>query len=295
MFALLLSGATGGCSPRTYIVQRVANVMSSGVQIFSTDDDPDLVREAAPFALKAEEYVLSQEPAHRGLLASLSRGFTQYASAFVLQDALEERDRERADAGTDRAKRLLLRAKEYGMRGLEAAHPGFGNRLPADPKAAAAMAGKEDVPLLFWTAASWSLSISLSGADPHMLADLPRCESLMRRALALQENYNHGAIHEYFVAFEGGRPEAMGGSLDEAKRHFERAMELGGGRKISPLVTFAETVSVRTQDRQEFLGLLSRALAFDARGEAPEFRLANLLAQRKARWLIGRVDELFLE
>ena len=295
MIALLLLGATGGCSPRTFIVQRVANVMSSGGEIVSTDDDPDLVREAAPFALKVEEYVLSQEPANRGLLTSLSRGFTQYASAFVLQDALEERDRERADAGTDRAKRLLLRAKEYGMRGLEAAHPGFGNRLPADPKAAAAMTGKEDVPLLFWTAASWSLSISLSGVDPHMLADLPRCESLMRRALALQENYDHGAIHEYFVAFEGGRPEAMGGSLDEAKRHFERAMELGGGRKISPLVTFAETVSVRTQDRQEFLGLLSRALAFDARGEAPEFRLANLLAQRKARWLMGRVDELFLE
>src|SRR3990172_3268123 len=133
------------------------------------------------FRAQAQEDVLSQEPAHRGLLASLSRGFTQYASSFVLQDALEERDRERADAGTDRAKRLLLRAKEYGMRGLEAAHPGFGNRLPADPRGATAMTGREDVPLLFWTAASWSLSISLSGADPHMLADLPRCESLMRR------------------------------------------------------------------------------------------------------------------
>src|SRR3972149_3579415 len=64
-------------------------------------------------------------------------------------------------------------------------------------------------------------------------------------------------------------------------------MELGGGRKIPPLVTFAGTVSVSTQNREEFLGLLSRALAFDARGEAPEFRLANLLAQRKARWLKG--------
>ncbi len=87
----------------------------------------------------------------------------------------------------------------------------------------------------------------------------------------------------------------MGGSLDKAREHFGRAMELGGGRKISPLVTFAETVSVRTQNRKEFLELLSRALAFDARTEAPEFRLANLLAQRKARWLEGRVDELFLE
>jgi predicted anti-sigma-YlaC factor YlaD len=60
-------------------------------------------------------------------------------------------------------------------------------------------------------------------------------------------------------------------------------------------VTLAETVSVRAQDRKEFLELLDRALAFDARGEAPEFRLANLVAQRKARWLKGRVDDLFLE
>jgi predicted anti-sigma-YlaC factor YlaD len=72
-------------------------------------------------------------------------------------------------------------------------------------------------------------------------------------------------------------------------------MELSGGKKVSPLVTLAETVSVRAQDRREFLDLLDRALAFDARKEAPEYRLANLVAQRKARWLKGRVDELFLE
>jgi predicted anti-sigma-YlaC factor YlaD len=72
-------------------------------------------------------------------------------------------------------------------------------------------------------------------------------------------------------------------------------MELSGGKKVSPLVTLAETVSVRAQDRMEFLDLLDRALAFDARKEAPEYRLANLVAQRKARWLKGRVDELFLE
>jgi predicted anti-sigma-YlaC factor YlaD len=72
-------------------------------------------------------------------------------------------------------------------------------------------------------------------------------------------------------------------------------MELARGRKVSPLVTFAENVSVRRQDRKEFLELLDRALAFDARREAPEYRLANLIAQRKARWLKGRVDELFVE
>ena len=273
---------------------QVAEAMSSGGDSFATDDDPELVREAAPFALKAQESLLARDPGHRGLLTSLCRGFTQYASAFVWQDAIEEGDAERAAAGKERANRLFLRAKEYGMRGLEAAHPGFGGRLSAVPAEAVAITKEEDVPLLFWTAASWSLAISTSGGDPSLLADLPRCELLMRRALSLREDYEHGAIHEYFVAFEGGRPEAMGGSLEKARRHFERAMELGRGKRISPLVTFAETVSVRTQDREEFLELLSRALSFDSRWEAPEFRLANLLSQRKAKWLVGRVDELFL-
>jgi hypothetical protein len=73
--------------------------MSSGGEIFATDDDPELVREAAPFALKAQESLLAQDPGHRGLLISLCRGFTQYASAFVWQDAVEEKDRERAVPG----------------------------------------------------------------------------------------------------------------------------------------------------------------------------------------------------
>lgn len=294
VFSMIFLGWSAGCSPRAYVVGKMADAMSSGGESFASDDDPELVREAAPFALKAQEALLEEDPGHQELLLSLSRGFTQYASAFVLQDAVEEEDWNRARAGKERARRLFLRAREYGMRGLEAGHPGFRERLRAEPRQAAAMAGKEDVPLLYWTAASWSLSISLSGGDPAMLADLPRCELLMRRALALEEDYDYGAIHEYFIAYEGGRPEAMGGSLERARYHFERAMELSGGRKVSPLVTFAETVSVRTQNREEFLSLLSRAIAFDARGQAPQFRLANLLSQRKAKWLVGRTDELFL-
>jgi len=117
----------------------------------------------------------------------------------------------------------------------------------------------------------------------------------MRRALALDERYDEGAVHEFFVAFEGGRPEAMGGSVERARRHFDRSVALSGGRKVSPLVTFAETVSVRTQNRKEFLDLLDRALAVDAQTSAPEHRMSNLVSQRRARWLKGRADELFLE
>jgi predicted anti-sigma-YlaC factor YlaD len=292
---LLLAGMAAGCSPRMYVLQNVADAVSSGGEGFATDDDPELVRDSVPFALKGMESLLSGQPEHRGLLTSLARGFTQYAAAFVWQDAVEASDPGVSLAGRDRARRLYLRARDYGMRGLSAGRPGFREAFAADPAKALASTQDGDVPLLFWTGVSWSLAISTAQDDPGMLADLPRCEALMRRALALREDFDGGAIHEYFIAFEGGRPEAMGGSAARARSHFARAMTLAHGEKVSPLVTLAETVAVRAQDRKEFLELLDRALAFDARGEAPEYRLANLVAQRKARWLKGRVDELFLE
>lgn len=287
--------AAAGCSVRAYVTRQVADAVSTTGGTFASDDDPQLVREATPFGLKLEESLLSASPRHEGLLLSLAQGFTEYAAVFVWQDAVESRDPAVRAAGKARALGLYLRAREYGLRGLEAKHPGFRLLLAADPRGAARGASREDVPLLYWTGAAWTLAVAAAPGDPALIADLPRCEALLRRALELQEDYDAGAIHEFFIAFDGARPAAMGGSLERARQHFARAQELAAGRKISPLVTFAETVSVGRQDRREFLGLLDKALAFDAGHLAPEWRQANLAAQRKAAWLKGRVDELFLE
>ena len=283
------------CSPRSYVVSRLADAASSGGDVFARDDDPELVRDAVPFALKSMESLLDSSPDHKGLLTALCKGFTQYAAAFVREDAEESEDPAARRAGMERARRLFLRAKEYGMRGLSVGREGFTAALSGNPVGASERVGAEDVPLLYWTGAAWSLAVSTSSDDPSLLADLPRIEALMRRALALDDGYDAGAIHEFFVAFEGGRPEAMGGSIERARHHMERAMELSAGKKVSPLVTFAETVSVRTQDRKGFLDLLDRALAFDARSAAPEYRTGNLVSQRRARWLKGRADDLFLD
>ena len=70
-------------------------------------------------------------------------------------------------------------------------------------------------------------------------------------------------------------------------------MALSQGQQAGPLVALAEAVSVQKQDAKEFASLLNRALAVnvDAR---PEWRLVNLVMQRRAKWLLGRTDELFL-
>lgn len=294
--ALLLLLAGGACSVRKFAINRLGDALSEAGATYASDDDPELVREALPFALKLIESLLAESPGHRGLLTAAASGFTQYAWAFIEQEAdrVEEEDYRTAAAMRSRARRLYLRARDYGLRGLETRHEGFSRRLRDSADGAVAGISAGEVPLLYWTAASWGLAISAGKDDPELIADIPLVEALVRRALELDEGYDHGALHDFLITFEGGRSEAMGGSETRARKHLERALELSGGERASPLVSFAETVSVGNQDRAEFVRLIDRALAIDPDAR-PDWRLANLVMQRRARWLRENIELFFVE
>jgi len=293
LLAVLL--AAGGCSIRKLAVNKLGDALASGGTTFASDDDPELVKAAVPFSLKLMESLLSESPRHQGLLFATASGFTQYAYAFVQQDAdeLEEKDFAAAEALRGRARKLYLRAKNYGLRGLGARHAGFEKSLRANPKSAVQFSGKKDVPLLYWTAISWAGAISLSKDSPDLIAELPLAEALLDRALELDEAYENGAIHALLITYEQSRTEAPGEASARSRAHFERAMALSGGHQAGPLVSLAEAVCVKEQKRAEFESLLNRALQInvDAR---PEWRLVNLVMQRRAKWLLTHVDDLFL-
>ena len=169
--------------------------------------------------------------------------------------------------------------------------PGIAGRLSATPEDVAAELAVEDVPLTVWTAAALGGAISVAKDDPEATADIGVVGALLERALELDEDFEDGTIHEFLFAYEAGR---VGGDLEKARRHYDRALELGPGKKPSIWLSWAESVSVAEQNRQEFLELVDNALAFDTTSH-PENRLLNILAQRRARWLKATVDELFLE
>jgi len=298
--ALAAAGAlqfTGsGCSIKMLAVSRLGDALAESGGTYASDDDPTLVRDALPFALKLIESLLDQTPRHRGLLLAAASGFTQYTYAFVQEDADEigDTDVKTSQALRERARKLYLRARDYGLRGLEVTHAGLASRLRADRAAAVAEMTSDDVALLYWTSASWGAAIAMKKSDPELLADLPIVQSLIERGFELQPDFDHGSIHEFLISFEGGRPETMGGSIERARRHFEEAVRLSGGQRAAPLVELAENVSVRSQNRGEFEAMLRRALQVDADAR-PEWRLSNLVMQRRARWLLGRTDELFAE
>jgi hypothetical protein len=282
-----------GCSIKTMAVKTVANTLSETGDVFSRDEDPALVRDAVPFALKLYESLLDSVPKHEPLLISTCSGFTQYGYAFVETEAdiVGEAKHDESKAMRDRALKLYVRGKGYCLRAFDVRFPGGSQKILSDPAAVLAKAEKKDVPLLYWTAASWGAAIALGIDQPDLVIDLPTVRALAERALALDESWSKGAIHELMISLDS-LPEALGGSTERARKHFARAVELQGGLSASPYILLATGVSVGAQDKAEYEDLLHKALAIDP-AKDPSNRLANLIAQRRARALLDQEDAHF--
>ncbi len=287
--------APGCATVERMATKAVADSLAENSGVYATDDDIELVGQAIPFGLKTIEGLLETLPEHRGLLVAAARGFTQYAYAYVALPAgeIESDSPGAARVMRRRAHRLYLRGRDYGLRALELDAPGFRERLTRETEAALAALKVDQVDALYWATVAWAAAIASDKRNMGLLADLSLIGPMMRRCLALVETYQDGAAHEFMVAFEGGRHETQGGSIERARAHYARAMVLAGGRRLSVMVSLAENVSVRLNDRQEFEDLLNRTLAFDV-DTAPEQRLANLIAQRRAALLLSQIDNFFL-
>jgi predicted anti-sigma-YlaC factor YlaD len=297
-FALLLLLASGCGAVRRAQVRGIAQIFSgpSESNVFAQDDDPELIRDAFPFALKTYEALLASDPENRDLTLTAAEGFVTYANAFVQVEAerLEERDLHRAQDLRKRAARLYLRGRDYALAGLSLDHADFEKRLRQDAKQVLHELSPRDVPLLYWAAAGWGGAVSSDPSNMSLVAELSTVEAMMRRALELDEDFDNGAVHEFFIAYEGGRSEAMGGSTERAREHFDRVLTLTQGKKASPYVSLASSVAIRKQDYKMFKDLLHKALEIDT-DAVPKWRLSNTLAQEKAQWLLDHSPELFLE
>lgn len=290
-FGLLSSG----CSVKKLAMNQLGDALSGGGDVFSSDEDPELVGDALPFSLKLMESVLAETPEHEGLLTALTSGFAQYSYGWVQLEAdeVEDDDYERSEEMRSRAAKLYQRANRYGMRALEVKYPGFGDELRANPEAALSKVAKEDVEALYWTALSWAGAISLSLDNVDLVGDLAFVEAMMERCLELHPDWEMGSIQSFFITYEMSRMNAEGDPVENATRFYKRALELSQGRLASVYVAYAESVAVNNGDKELFVDLLNKAIEIDV-DAYPSLRLNNLLYQRRAKWLLTRLDWYFL-
>jgi predicted anti-sigma-YlaC factor YlaD len=294
LLGLALVSLLSGCAIRQALLNRVDDAIAGTGAVYASDPDVELVGAAAPFGLKLIESLLAESPRHRGLLLAASRGFTQYAYAYVETpaDELEEHNVAGAYAARERARKLYLRARDYGLRALDVAHPEFMAGLRQNPAATLGRMHPEDAVLLYWTAVSWGAAISLGKDDAAMLGELPQVRQLADRAIELDEAYDGGVMHVLQITLAMSEPRPQVQRLALAKHHFDRAVELSRSQQAAAFVSYAEAVSVNTGDRAQFEQLLDRALVINT-AATPAWRLSNEIFQRRARWLRSRGDELF--
>lgn len=294
VLACVVAMLSGCALVKRKAVGMVASTLASSGDVFTRDDDPELVGQAVPFGLKLYESLLDTAPRNKDLLIATCSNFTQYGVAYLETDALvlgEAQHHDEVAHLNERALKLYLRAKGYCLRAMEVRFPGIGERLPKDPAAALKAARTSDVPLLYWTAASWGSAIALGIDKPDLVIDLPVVRALADRAIALDETWSNGALHEMFISLDS-QPEALGGSVEHARAHFKRAVELQHGSSPGPYVSLAIGVAEPGQDRAEFESLLKEALAIDPEKD-PSMRLVTLVQQRRARALLDHIDTLF--
>ena len=285
-----------GCAVKQLAISKLGDTLAESGSVYASDNDIELIGEALPFSLKTIEGLLAEVPEHEGLLLTAASGFTQYSYVYVDYEAfeIEQTQPQKAQELRQRATKLYLRGRSYALRAIELKQENFIAGLRQNPDTTLSVFSKQDIPVLYWLAMSWAAAIAMDKSDMEMVADLNLIEPIILKCLELDEGYDGGALHAFLISYDGGRSTLQGGGVEKARLHFERAEELSGDSRVGPLVSLAESVSVSEQNRSEFEQLLNRVLDFDVDVHL-QTRLANLVAQRRARLLLSRTDDLFLE
>ncbi len=151
----------------------------------------------------------------------------------------------------------------------------------------------EDLPALYAYALSWALWIQTHGSDWGAVADLPKVEAMLKRVVALKNDYENGQPHLYLGIISSQLPPAMGGKPEEGRREFEKAIALSDGRNLMAKVEYARHYARLVFDRDLHDRLLKEVLAADP--NYPGLTLSNVLAQRQAKELLASGSDYFLE
>lgn len=301
IWVLVVSGGLlllTSCSINQLAVRAVSGAFTSGSgsDVFTSDNDPQLVAQALPFALKLNEVLVVQDPKNEKLLLTTGSLFIMYANAFVQQPAemLPDTQYQKQQQMKADAKKLYIRGRNYVLRALALRHPGFSDHLRGrDLDAALSKMTKADVPYLFWAAAGWAAAYAIDPFDFALSVTIGQPIAMMKRALALDGSYQQGAIQEFFISYYAAAPESLGGSMEKAKAAYKQALALSKGQRPSVYVAYAQSIAVPEHDRKGFVDALKKALAINPNAD-PNTRLETIVTQQKAKWLLDHVGDYFL-
>ena len=300
MALLAVLALLSSCSVKKMAVNSMAKNMSGdATAVFMEDNDPELVGDAFPVILKMMDMMAATAPDNSAVRSSAGSMYVMYGSVYLQGKGavLPYEEWEAQKELYDRAKKHYRRGYDYIMDALELKHKGFKATF-AEGNYDDAFAGfkKEDAADLYWGGAAVLAGVSVDVLDPNFAADRDGAVKMLFKALELDPDFGNGMLDEIMMQYYASMPEGMGGSMEKALYHYKHGVELSKDNMVSIHVSYASAICTKNQSQEgydEFTAVLEDVLARDVES-VKENRLANIISQRKAAWLLENRDDYFL-
>jgi hypothetical protein len=278
-----------------FTANQTAPVLKAAQPSLAMESDVVLAREAAPGQLKTVEGFLLATPDNETIIGILAQGYCEYAFGF-LEDDIEVLDMEgktdQMEAVSKRATGLYLRCMNYGLKLLGGSWEKalYGDLTEFEKKVKGA--GKGKVKGMFFVALGLASAINVNRDDITMVGYLPKARMLFERVVQLDPKFYNGGAHMALGMLYTAQGEALGGNPKKGLEHFNKAIELSGGKFLIPKVLMAKSYGVITQDREFFHKTLVEVLQTSP-AVWPEQRLANELAHIRAKRYLAQESDWF--
>ncbi|MCB9613457.1 MAG: hypothetical protein H6722_13490 [Sandaracinus sp.] len=285
-----------GCDFTKITANGTSGLFQRAAPAFEQHWDYDLAGGAMPGNIVQMEGLLRIVPENEIIVMNAVRLYTAYAYGWI-EDRVEVLQGQNDYAGAEeqlrRARYMYLRARDLAKHRIAIDHEGFEEAYQGGLETFQRWLQEEfededDVEGIFWAGYAWGSYINTSKHDMVAVADLPFAQALVDRAVELDPDYFNGAglIFRAVVATE-----APGADLDAAEPLWTRALEVTERKNLLAIVNMARTYAVKRQDREMYVSLLREVL--EAGDVAPEQRLTNMIAKRRAARYLRLVDERF--
>lgn len=297
----LTCAIASACDTTTLAVNSTAKVLVKAQPAIKMESDYDMAARAIPASLKTVEGFHVAVPDNEKLTRILAEGYCQYGTGFI-EDEWERAkiagDLDAADYQSRRATKAFIRCMNYGLEllGKDWQAKIFGPLDQLEPLIA--KAGRGDRFAMMWTAIGLASAINRNKDDIALVAHLPKAKRMLERVLELDrekmpDDPVYAALpHVALGMAMTATSKALGGKPEKGKEQFDAAWHLTGERFLLAKVLFAKQYAVQTQNRALFHETLVKVLQTDP-AIWPEQRLANEIAQRRARRYLNMEKEWF--
>jgi len=271
---LLLSGCT-------ILISNAASGLSDNLSsAMLNQDDPETVRAGMPSYMLLMDSFVEGSPDDPKMLAAAANLYASYGAVFADDEV--------------RASRLTTRARNYAQRGMcetYAATCSWRDMNYEDFVASLDGVTVKHADAVYAYAFATLAYLRAHSSDWNALAELPQAEALIKRYLEISGDAANSAAHMYLGILLTLMPPALGGKPEEARIHFEKAIQLSAGRDLGAKVEYAKGYAKLLYERELHDRLINEVL--DASPYEDGLTLSNVLAQEEAEKMRAEANDYF--